>query len=574
VLNKPWFRAALRRWKPMEEFVSELRSKQRPIVLVLAGLVCVPIAGYLYQTVHAAGELPPPVKMTSEEDHQRMMDLLHIDKLRPGHNGTNKADPTFANYDEAKANPFPVLPDPLTLQNGKKVTKASDWWSKRRPEIVEDFDREVYGRVPKVTPKVTWTVTSTTPGKNGDVDIITKQLVGTVDNSSDPDIEVKIALTLVTPANAKGPVPVVMQFGSLGGFGAPGRGTPGAPGAAAPAPAPAGPPYGPNAFSTPPGGGRGLGAGLAGRGAPGTTGATAPGAPAAGRGAVAGGAAPGAPGAPAAGFGAAPGGGRGPAGPSWMAQCLAKGWGYAALNPGSIQADNGAGLDLGIIGLVNKGQPRKPDDWGALRAWAWGASRAIDYFETDKAVDAKHIAIEGHSRYGKAAVVAMAYEPRMWTAYVSSSGEGGAKLHRRNWGEIIENVDGTQEYHWMAGNFLKYAGPLNWNDLPVDSHELIAMCAPRPVFLSAGKGGYDAEPGGDSWVDAKGTFMSGAAAGPVYKLLGKKDMGTSVYPTPETLLADGDVAFRQHSSGHTDVPNWPYFLDFAGKHMDLPKPVK
>jgi hypothetical protein len=99
-------------------------------------------------------------------------------------------------------------------------------------------------------------------------------------------------------------------------------------------------------------------------------------------------------------------------------------------------------------------------------------------------VDARHIALEGHSRYGKATIVAMAYEPRLWTAYVSSSGEGGAKLHRRNWGEIIENVAGTSEYHWMAGNFLRYAGPLNWNDLLVDSHELIALCAPRPVFLS------------------------------------------------------------------------------------------
>jgi hypothetical protein len=276
----------------------------------------------------------------------------------------------------------------------------------------------------------------------------------------------------------------------------------------------------------------------------------------------------------AAGRGGLPGAGRGPTGPTWQQQCLAKGWGYAALDPGSIQADNGAGLTLGIIGLMNKGQPRKPDDWGALRAWAWGASRAIDYFETDKAVDAKHIAIEGHSRYGKAAVVAMAYEPRMWTAYVSSSGEGGAKLHRRDWGEIIENVAAPSEYHWMAGNFLKYAGPLNWNDLPVDSHELIAMCAPRPVFLSAGKGGYDAEPNGDSWVDAKGTFLAGVGAGPVYKLLGMKPMSLTEFPHIETLVADGDVAFRQHSSGHTDGPNWPFFLDFAAKHMALPKIVR
>ena len=185
-------------------------------------------------------------------------------------------------------------------------------------------------------------------------------------------------------------------------------------------------------------------------------------------------------------------------GPTWQQQVLAKGWGYAILIPNSVQADNGAGLTQGIIGLCNKGQSRKPDDWGALRAWAWGASRALDYFETDKAVDAKHVGLEGHSRYGKATLVAMAYDPRFAIAYVSSSGEGGAKLHRRNWGEMVENVAGSGEYHWMAGNFIKYAGPLNWGDLPVDSHEFIALCAPRPVFISAGA------TQGDGWVDAKG----------------------------------------------------------------------
>ena len=488
-----------------------------------AALIGFIAAALLFQSARAA-DGAEPVKMSKAEDHQRTMDLLHITQLRRGKAGRDKSDPNFANYDESKANPYPDLPNPLKLKNGKMVTKAADWWIKRRPEIVEDFDREVYGRVPKVTPKVKWEVANTTTGKNGDVEIVTKQLVGVVDNSLDPEIEVKIALTLTTPANAKGPVPVIMQFG--GGFGMPGAGRG--------APPPAGPPFGPNAFNAPP---PSPPAGVAG----------------AARGAI-------------PGFGA---GGRGPAGPTWQQQALAKGWGYASLNPGSIQADNGAGLTLGIIGLCNKGQPRKLDDWGALRAWAWGASRAIDYFETDPAVDPKHIAIEGHSRYGKAALVAMAYDQRMWTAYVSSSGEGGAKLHRRNWGEIIENVAGTDEYHWMAGNFLKYAGPLNWNDLPVDSHELIAMCAPRPVFLSAGKGGYDAEPGGDSWVDAKGTFLAGVGAGPVYQLLGKKGLGVSEYPPIETLVDTGDLAYRQHSSGHTDQPNWPYFLDFASRHMSV-----
>ena len=253
-----------------------------------------------------------------------MMDQLHITSVRQGRNGMNPSDPNYANYDESKANPFPDLPDPLTLKNGKKVTTAEMWWKQRRPEIVEDFDREVYGRVPAHTPKVTWEVVSTTNEKNGDFDVVTKKLVGHVDNSNYPKVKVDIDLTFSTPANAKGPVPVMMEFGIDPAFMAAIR-----------------------------------------KRFPNFTMPVTP-------------------------------------GPTWQQQVLAKGWGYAELIPTTVQADNGAGLTEGIIGLCNKGQPRKPDDWGALRAWAWGASRALDYFETDKAVDAKQIGIEGHSRFGKA----------------------------------------------------------------------------------------------------------------------------------------------------------------------------
>ena len=173
------------------------------------------------------------------------------------------------------------------------------------------------------------------------------------------------------------------------------------------------------------------------------------------------------------------------------------------------------------------------------------------------------VALEGHSRYGKATLVTMAYDPRLAIAFVSSSGEGGAKLHRRDWGEIVENIAGSGEYHWMAGNFIKYAGPLNWNDLPVDSHELIALCAPRPVFISAGT-----KENGDGWVDAKGSFLAAVGAGPAYELLGKKGLGTTEFPPVETTLIDGDVGFRQHSAGHTPGPNWPTFLTFAERYFD------
>jgi hypothetical protein len=458
----------------------------------------------------------PPVQMTAAEDHERVMKLLHLESLPPGASGRNP------NLDESKANPYPKLPDPLVMKNGQKVSTADQWWQQRRPEILEDFEREIYGRTPKVTPKVTWEVTSTTPGMNGNVPIITKQLVGHVDNSAYPQIAVNIAATLTTPAGATGPVPVMLQFsGGFGGFGAPGgRGR-----------ATTGPTTGPA--------GRGFGA-FGGRGRAATGPTTGP-----ARGGFAGG------------FG-----GRGPAGPTWQSQVLARGWGYATVNTGSVQADNGGGLTAGIIGLVNKGQPRSLEDWGVLSAWAWGASRVLDYFETDKAVDARQVALEGHSRWGKATIVAMALDQRFAIAYVSSSGEGGAKLHRRNWGELVENVAGQMEYHWMAGNFLKYAG--HWDDMPVDSHELIALCAPRPVFISGGA------TQGDAWIDAKGSFMAAAGAGPVYNLLGKKDMGTDVFPPIETPLIDGDIAFRQHSGGHTDGPNWPTFLTFADRYIKAP----
>jgi hypothetical protein len=376
----------------------------------------------------------------------------------------NPQSPHAMNYDEAKANPYPNLPDPLLLKNGKRVTSATMWWDQRRPEIVEDFDREVYGRAPKNTPEVKWEITGTVRELNGDVPVITKHLIGHVENG------VNIELTVSTPADADAPVPVIMELAFQG-------------------------------FPK-------------------------------------------------------------PAGITWEQQVLAKGWGYASLIPTSIQADNGQGLTQGIIGLVNKGQPRKLDDWGALRAWAWGASRALDYFESDKSVDAKRVGIEGMSRYGKAAIVAMAYDPRFAIGFIASSGEGGVKLHRRNFGELLENVTAVNEYHWMAGNFLKYAGRLTADDLPVDSHELVALCAPRPVFISAGS-----LAGGDGWVDAKGMFLAAAYAGPVYELLGGKGLGTTEMPPMETALMAGDLAFRQHSAGHTAGPNWPFFLTFASRYL-------
>ncbi len=446
-------------------------------------MLSVGAAGLSAQSPQSPQPPPNPNAAANAADHQQMMDQLGIKALRPGPSG-NESAPNHANYDEALANPYPQLPDPLTLKNGQRVTTAEMWWKQRRPEIVEDFDREVLGRVPRNVPATTWRVV-----KSENIDIsghpaLSKEVVGTVDNSGYPAITVDIQMTLVTPVRASDmpPVPVMMMF----------SGRPGPPSPAA-------------------------------------------------------------------------------------EQLIADGWGYATINPGSIQADNGAGLTKGIIGLVNKGQPRHPDDWGSLRAWAWGASRGLDYLETDKGVDAKKVGIEGVSRFGKAALVTMAYDQRFAVVLIGSSGEGGAKLHRRNFGEAVENLTGSGEYHWMAGNFLKYGaeestfGRKTAADLPVDAHELLALCAPRLTFISYGL----PERGDAKWLDHQGSYMAAVAAQPVFRLLGAKGLGVSddymkeKMPPVNVGLLDGQLAWRQHDGGHTDGPNWQYFIPWADGHLHV-----
>ena len=236
-----------------------------------------------------------------------MMDQLGIKALRPGR-AAMRARLTTPTTTRLRRIHFPNLPDVLTLKNGKKVTSAAMWWNQRRPEIVEDFEREVIGRIPKNVPKVTWEVTKSAEATGGRPSGDRQAASGPCGQFVVPRLKVDIQMTLVLPADAKGPVPVMMMFG--------GRGIP----EIAFPPGPAGRPRGHAAAPV-----------------------------------------------------------RASAAECRSARDAAtdRGWlGLASINPNSIQADNGAGLTKGIIGLVNKGQPRKPDDWGSLRAWGWGASRA------------------------------------------------------------------------------------------------------------------------------------------------------------------------------------------------------
>jgi hypothetical protein len=503
----------------------------KPAAVLIAALFAAAASG-------AQTSAPPPVSFTAEQDHQNMMDQLGIKALRPGPSGDENA-PNHANYDESKANPFTNVPDPLTMNDGQKVTTPAMWWHQRRPQLVDMLSKYVYGYVPASVPKVKWTVQAVDHEMIGFTPVIAKDIIGEVDNSAYPAIAVKIHMTLVTPANAKGPVPVLMMFGP----------------AAFPAPNeprgedldrvnsamksllqqqdpalkqifaqhPAWEPFKSTPFRFPELNADG--------GLPNT----------------------------------------------W--QLVGAGWGFVLFDPASVQADNGAGITRGIIGLSNHGQPRKPDDWGSLCAWAWGAGRGLDYLETDSAVDAKHVGIDGVSRYGKAALVTMAFDQRFAMVLVGSSGKGGATLLRRNFGEAVESLTGG-EYYWMAGNFLKYGaseatfGSKTPGNLPVDSNELIALCAPRLTFIS-----YGSPAKGDAkWLDHEGSWMATVDASRVFTLLGAKgldvqgDYRTVPMPPVNQSLLGGQLAWRQHDGGHTDAPNMKYFIEWANKFIGRTPP--
>jgi len=396
-----------------------------------------------------------------------------------------------SNYDETKTGAY-TLPDPLVLANGQPVRDADTWFKQRRPEILKLYETEIYGAVPANAPKVTWTVALTDPSAMNNSAVM-KRLVGQIGYRENSP---RMNVTMYTPANAKGPVPIVLciNFGFPAG-GARGRGPATAP-ARAPATAPA-------RAGTPARGGVGVG--------------------------------------------------------DPIADILARGWGYATMNYTDVQPDNATTYSSGVIALtLAPGQTKPADDqWGTISAWAWGMSRVVDYFETDKAIDAKHVAIMGHSRLGKTVLWAGAQDQRIAAVFSSCSGEMGASLARRDWGETVDDM--AQNFAWQfCGNLQKYAG--HWNQMPVDSHMLIALNAPHPVFINGGTT--------DQWADPHGEFLAEVAAGPVYRLLGLKDLGTTEMPALDVALTSGDLGWIYHTGGHTAAPqDWRAFLEFAGRHF-------
>jgi hypothetical protein len=399
------------------------------------------------------------------------------------------------NYTEARVGSY-TLPDPLKLNNGQVVKDAKTWTEQRRPELLKYYASEIYGRIPTTAPKVTWQVVSNDASALGGTAIL-KQLTGHMGSSDGP----AIAVTLYTPANAGKPVPtlVSISFNFAGGR---------VRGAASTNATKASSREGAPAAST---NAAGAGGGVALRGTP--------------------------------------------------AELISHGFGFARITYNTIETDveGQTNVNLARKLALSPGQTTPAaDEWGAIAAWAWGISRVVDYLETDPAVDSKRIAITGVSRLGKTVLWAGANDPRIALVIASCSGEGGAALARRNFGETIAHLVAPARYPYQfAANYAKYGK--DPSRLAVDTHCLIALIAPRPLLLQTGDT--------DRWSDPKGEFLAAVAAEPVFELFGKRGPQVDQMPNAGQLVGN-TLAYYMHAGGHGTIPSdWDIYLKFLEQHL-------
>ena len=243
-----------------------------------------------------------------------------------------------------------------------------------------------------------------------------------------------------------------------------------------------------------------------------------------------------------------------------IAPFLASGFGFATVYYGDIEPDFIGGIPFGIRGRYLKPGETKPapDEWGAIAAWAWGLSRVMDYLETERAIDAKRVALLGASRLGKTVLWTGATDQRFAVILASVSGESGAALSRRNYGETVRHMtDSTRYEYQFAKNYQSYGDRVN--ELPFDGHMLVSLIAPRPLLLQTGSTDY--------WSDPKGEYLSAVAASPVWKLFGKDGLATDHYPAAgEPVLST--LGYSMHEGRHGILPyDWPVFLQFMQKHL-------
>ncbi len=408
--------------------------------------------------------------------------------------GSSLAQPPGVNYTESKVPPY-TLPNPLVMASGRRVTSARMWIEKRRPQLLKLFEENVYGRSPGRPSDMIYRVTSVDRNALGGKAI--RKLVTIFLNGNKPGP--RIHLLIYLPKNAPGPVPMFLGLNFSGNQSI--SLDPGIPLSKGWMP---GPHWGVvNDHATE---------------------AT-----------------------------------RGVQMCRWpVLEILSRGYGLATAYYGDIEPDYNGGLVHGVRGMYLKpGETHvAPDQWGAIGAWAWGLSRAMDYLQTDKDVDAHRVAVLGHSRLGKTALWAGAQDTRFALVISNCSGEGGAALSRRWFGETVKSIN-TNFPWWFCGNFKKYNNDVN--ALPVDQHELIALIAPRPVYIASAAG--------DLWADPKGMFLAAKAASPVYKLLGTSGFGGTQMPGIDQPIMTR-IGFHLRSGPHnmTDY-DWAQYLNFADKYM-------
>jgi len=404
--------------------------------------------------------------------------------------------PEGFNYDEAKV-PAYTLPDALKLADGKRVTDAATWKRARRPELIKLYEENMYGRsAPAPTTGVRYVVRDNTPGALGGT--ATRRQVGILltGREDGPRIELLMYIPAKHAGNGKVPAFLGLNFS--------GNDTVNADPAILPA------------RRSPP--------------KPGSQ-------------------------PPARGSGAS----------SWPVDLiLSRGFALATAYYFDIEPDRDGARNEGVRGtfgvdgkvFASANAPVVPGEWGAIGAWAWGLSRALDYLATDADIDAKKVAVMGHSRLGKAAVWAGAHDDRFAIVISAQSGEGGVAITRRQFGETIARIN-EHFPHWFCDRYKTYNG--RENDLPVDAHELVALVAPRPMYVSSATE--------DLWSDPRGEFLAAVNAGPVYQLFGLTGLGVTEMPPPDKSVGQ-TIAYHNRTGRHSVVSaDWEHYLTFASEHL-------
>lgn len=411
----------------------------------------------------------------------------------------NAQQPFVANFDEAKIGNIPI-PDVLTCEDGTKITSKEAWLAKRKPELMKLFEREEYGKTPAAKPPaLRFIVTSENKNALGGKATMRQVTIYFTDKDSP-----RCDILLYLPNERKTPAPcfVSLNFG------------------------------GNHAVADDPAIKLAQGwfrddakKGYVSNHATEQT--------------------------------------RASSAQRWpVAEIIARGYGVCTAYYGDLEPDQAEGFSSGVRPLFLKDGQSAPaaDEWGAIGAWAWGLSRMADYLTTLPEVDAKKLAVLGHSRLGKTSVWAGAQDERFSIVISNDSGAGGAALSKRIFGETVERLNKNFP-NWFCGNFKKYND--NEAALPIDQHELLALIAPRPVYIASATQ--------DLWSDPKGEFLGGMLAEPVYALFGKKGLGVNEPPAPDTSVGDF-IGYHNRTGKHDILPyDWEQYMNFADKHWGKPE---